>query len=331
MKQSEVLDHLNKLNSLVAEFQKHLVVTISRISREGIEIDGVHPDVQAAAQAALATPAPAELGRLPVSTVDAALGAVKPLTPEQLATMPPAIQEAHRRLQEAMQGLGEAVAANRLGTPGVEGLRAARAAQLSGEAAAEFPTLSKAAAPATPANNEPPPLGGANGPTLSKMSPAQARIEQVDQAQQAATVAKAEHAKYMTGLFHERGSLAQWFSAKAMHGGLGFLEPVNGKNLYDNDISTLPYARLKDWPEGFYQNERLGSFQYLGHTPELLFTIDFGVLGFDGDRKHEAVKVVFHTDAHKRVLPVSVLETELLAHVLSVLAHHMSDIRYPKQ
>lgn len=326
MTKDEVVEHLNKLNILVAEFQKHLVNCLSRIQREDITD-------ASSEQPSAASPTPAGVpNHLADATAGftAAMDSLSSRIEQRSAGAPvtPEVQRARERLAAAADQLTTAMVGAKTGPEGVAALQAARAGKLTEEARAEMPTLkSQSVADRMNERHHPQP-NPANGPVRAMVPEAaqQAAPNEPDPQLQQAMMRE----NLMRNIYQAGGLLARCFGPALIEYGRGPLAPT-AENLFENDISTLPYDRLMEWPVGFYTNPRLGSYQYLGKTREILYVIDFGILRFNGPQAQEAIKVAFHGDNAKRYHPLTILDNNLLEKVGIDITGNLRDVIMSRQ
>lgn len=215
---------------------------------------------------------------------------------------------------------------------------------LAAELSARAPAASR---PVTPVQQ---PTG--TGPTLKSVSNGAATLTQGDKdvianlqslvspvghnPDSADTIARRHDEEVNAGLIRlaigNGGVLETWFAPEVFPSGKGVKKAVPDVNLYEEDIGTLPYSRLKGWPEGFYMNARTSAYQYLAHTNDITVVLDFGLITSDNvpDRQN-GMQVISRHDNTERKIPVSHLENNFLKAVLLDLSEHFKQLWATKQ
>lgn len=219
----------------------------------------------------------------------------------------PDVQAASKNLKDALHDLTQSLVRNRMGDKAADqyGQAASRSAQLTAQAAEDFPQLKSA-----PENDR---------PQLAE-APSSRAAERIARTGGRSNDPLVQAKIHLENLYSQGGVLSRWFSPKVHAGFTGKLEPKFNENYYSSSLTNVLGKRLLEWPEGFYQNQDMGTLQYLGRTEHYSFSIEFGLLVLEGPGRLEALKVVFPSDVNQRILPLTALDPELLDKVMSTLS-----------
>lgn len=138
-------------------------------------------------------------------------------------------------------------------------------------------------------------------------------------------VADAENAELL-GLIDlaigDNGLFARWFHSTVYPKGKGVFKAVPGVNIYNSDLTSMPYDRVSVWPEGFYRNAKTSALQHLVRTAEAVAVIDFGVLmDEDLSKAVRGLTVYFHRDPNRdvRTLDLTVMDRNLIRSLIKDL------------
>ena len=309
------LDALNRLNLELTHLQRATVQTLTLVQSKALNLP---PQIDAD----ITDQANRAAGML-MSIADALRNNINAIAAQQVQTSAEQLRSATQSPTAPMSAgrqqiadIADDLAKNLLGQKigpdkgpefieGVERVQAQRQQERAQSVFAnELPTIAKG-----------PTAAAAKGPTLASAQVS----EPVSMHDVRARQQEERRQGLLDLLVGKNGLIARWFSSGVYPEGTGVIAPQYEVNLYQEDISQLPYERLNGWPEGFYREAATSAFQYLFKTNHIVGVIHFSRMAEqDMQLRANAVEFFFHNEkGTPRVRrPASVFDSELLENVI---------------
>lgn len=310
------LDALNRLNLEITHLQRATVQTITLVQSKALNLPPqIDADINNQANRAagmlmsIADALRNNINAIAAQQVQASADQLRTAT--QNPTSP--LSAGRQQIADIADDLAKNMLGQKIGPDkgpefieGVERVQAQRQQERAqSEFASEMPTMAKGPASATTGN----------GPTLAS---AQAK-EAVAVHELRARQQEERRQGLLDLLVGKNGLIARWFSSGVYPEGTGVIAPQYEVNLYQEDISQLPYERLGSWPEGFYREAATSAFQYLLKTDHFVCVIHFSRMAEqDMQLRANAMEFFFHAEKNvPRVRrPASVFDNELLENII---------------